>query len=46
MSRFEYRRVDTSTLEGLKTAERLQARGFKVIQAGLFSVLMERKQEA
>lgn len=41
MARFSYRRIDTSNLPGLRSAERLKARGWKIIQSGLFSVLME-----
>jgi len=43
-SRFEYRRMDTSTVAGIAAAEKLQANGWRVIQTGLFSVLMERKR--
>lgn len=39
--RYDYRRIETHTLEGLRAAERLHARGWKVIQSGLFSMLME-----
>jgi len=33
-----YRTVDTSTLEGLRMAERLQAAGWEVYSAGLFII--------
>jgi len=36
-----YRRIDTSTLEGLKAAERLHARGWRMISVGLFTILFE-----
>lgn len=34
--RTQYRTVDTSTLEGLRTAERLQANGWICYSVGLF----------
>lgn len=34
----EYRTVDTTTLKGLKTAERLHRYGWKMGRVGLFSV--------
>jgi len=43
--RYEYKRVDVSTLDGLKKAERLQENGWKLISCGLFSDLFERKIE-
>jgi hypothetical protein len=43
MKRFQYRRIDISTLAGLKEAERLQANGWKAISGGLFTVLMEKR---
>ena len=39
----QYKRVDTSTLKGLKQAERLKSRGWKIIQTGLFTILFEKK---
>ncbi len=42
---FEYRTVDTSTLKGLETAERLQAAGWKAVRVGLFGVVFERRVE-
>jgi hypothetical protein len=41
--RFEYRVVDTSTLEGLKTAERLHASGWRTVRTGLFLIWFERE---
>ena len=41
--RFEYRTVDTSTLTGLRQAERLHAAGWKIIRTGLFLVYFERR---
>lgn len=38
MDLFAYRTVDTSTLEGLRRAERLQADGWTIFSAGLFIV--------
>lgn len=43
MAKHIYKTVDTSTLKGLKEAERLHANGWKTIRAGLFSVLFEKK---
>lgn len=40
---FAYRSVDTSSLAGLEKAERLHARGWKVISAGLYRLVFERK---
>lgn len=34
----QYRTVDTSTLEGLKQAERLQASGWTIQRVGLFLI--------
>lgn len=39
----EYRTVDTSTLEGLKKAERLKARGWTIARVGLFIIQFYRK---
>lgn len=36
--KIEYRTVDTTTLEGLRTAERLHANGWKMGRVGLFSI--------
>jgi hypothetical protein len=33
-----YASVDTSTLKGLKKAERLHAQGWKIIRVGLFII--------
>jgi len=41
--RFEYKTVDTSTLEGLKKAERLHMSGWKTIRVGLFLIEFERE---
>ncbi len=42
----EYRTVDTSTLEGLKTAERLHASGWKTYRTGLFLVYFQKRVRA
>lgn len=42
MARFEYRTVDTSTLEGLKQAEWLKEHGWKIIRTGLYLIQFER----
>jgi hypothetical protein len=39
--KFEYKRIDISTVDGIKRAERLKANGWKIISTGLFSLLME-----
>lgn len=43
--RTEYRHVDTSTLEGLKEAERLHAAGWTVYRVGLFLLYFYRRIE-
>jgi hypothetical protein len=40
--KFEYKTVDTSTLKGLKEAEKLHASGWKVIRTGLYLIQFER----
>lgn len=44
--KFEYREVDTSTLKGLRAAERLHVAGWKTIRVGLFLVTFERRIKA
>jgi len=39
---FDYKKVDTSTLEGLKEAERLKEQGWKIVQTGLHILTFER----
>ena len=41
----KYRRVDTSTLEGLKKAERLHRNGWKMDSVGLFIILFSKRKE-
>lgn len=41
--KFEYKTCDTSTLKGLKAAERLHQDGWKIIRNGLFLIQFERK---
>ena len=43
--RTQCRTVDTSTLAGLKTAERLHANGWKTLRTGLFLVYMTKRSE-
>jgi len=43
MKAIKYITIDTTTFTGLKQAERLQARGWRVIRHGLFHVLMTNK---
>lgn len=42
----EYKNVDTSTLRGLKEAERLHRAGWKTASVGLFRVRFYRKRPA
>lgn len=42
-NKFEYKTVSTHTLAGLEEAERLQAKGWKIIRTGLFLITFERK---
>lgn len=39
----EYKSVDTSTLEGLKEAERLHVAGWKTARVGLFIIQFYRR---
>jgi hypothetical protein len=39
-----YKTVDTSTLKGLKEAERLQAQGWKTDRVGLFLVYFSKRK--
>jgi hypothetical protein len=39
----KYRTVDTSTLKGLKQAERLRVSGWKMARVGLFTITFYRK---
>jgi hypothetical protein len=41
--RYEYRTVDTSTLKGLKSAERLKESGWTIDRIGLFLIYFSRK---
>lgn len=41
----EYKSVDTSTLRGLKEAERLKETGWKIVRVGLFIIDFYRKGE-
>lgn len=44
---FDYRRVDLSTLDGLKAAERLQAQGWRLLPGSTFwGGTMERERPA
>lgn len=40
----EYKQVDTSTLKGLKQAERLKAAGWQIGSTGLFLILFYRRR--
>jgi hypothetical protein len=39
--KFEYKRIDISTVDGIKRAERLKSNGWTIIASSLFSVIME-----
>ncbi len=41
--KLKYKTVDTSTLKGLKLAERLHMNGWKTIRVGLFLVYFEKR---
>ena len=41
--KFIYKTVDTSTLKGLKEAEKLKEKGWKIIRAGLFLIQFEKE---
>jgi len=41
----DYKIVDTSTVEGIEQAERLQAAGWTVYRSGLFHMVFYRKTE-
>jgi hypothetical protein len=42
--KYEYRTIDTSTIQGLKAAEKLHLSGeWRIIANGLFSIQFERK---
>jgi hypothetical protein len=43
---YKYRTVDTSTLAGLKAAERLHVSGWRMIRSGIYIVQFEKKVEA
>lgn len=43
--KYQYRRIDISTLKGLKQAERLQARGWKLVGGGLFTIVMQKEDK-
>lgn len=40
---YQYRMIDTSTLKGLKDAERLKASGWNIDRIGLFLIWFSRK---
>lgn len=40
--KFKYQTVDTSTLKGLKKAERLHQNGWKITNSGLFLIWFEK----
>jgi hypothetical protein len=43
VTKYEYKTIDISTLEGLKAAERLHMQGWKTIQVTPFRIKFERK---
>ena len=40
---YEYKRIDTRTVEGIEKAEKLQAQGWKVVNVGFGSIIFEYK---
>lgn len=44
--KFKYKTIDTSTIEGLKQAERLHRLGWKTISVGLFLIVFEKQIKA
>lgn len=40
----QYRMIDTSTLKGLETAEKLKALGWKIDRVGLFLVWLSKRE--
>ena len=45
MAKITYKTIDTRTLDGLKKAERLHARGWAMVSVGLFKIQFYRKEE-
>ena len=43
-SKYEYERVDVTTIDGIKRAEKLHEQGWKIISSSLFSIQFERKR--
>ena len=41
--KYSYKKIDISTVAGLKKAERLQAKGWKAISVGTRNVLLEKQ---
>lgn len=42
MARFEYKTIDTSTINGIAEAEKLKALGWRIISVGLYTIQFER----
>jgi hypothetical protein len=42
---FEYKRVELNSAANFALAEQLVAQGWKIVQSGLFSVLLEKKSK-
>lgn len=45
MAQFEYKTVDTRTVQGIRQAERLKENGWRIIRSGLFSIQFEREKK-
>jgi len=41
--KYQYKRVNTRSLKGLKQAEKLQSLGWKIIVVGLYNILFEKE---
>ncbi len=39
----KYQTIQTTTIKGIKKAERLQANGWKIIRSGLFFIQFEKR---
>ena len=44
MNKYQYRIVDTGTLEGLRQAERLKANGWRIDRVGLFLIWFSKRR--
>ena len=40
--KYEYRSIDTRTIQGIRAGERLQRAGWYIIRLGLYTIMFER----